>query len=162
MCVENFNQGSTYWEVKLSGHSVIVGVAYKTISREKRAGRTFTIGLDKFSWGLHIQEDGYLAWHNGNFQKIKEPVCKFIGVRLNYEEGILSFYGIDDHMKHLHSFHAVFTEALVPIFWLCEGIVMTLCQKPQSQVTKNEIPPDLEAAADSVEEIQDEKITLDQ
>ncbi|XP_038228194.1 tripartite motif-containing protein 65 isoform X2 [Dermochelys coriacea] len=129
LCSQSYSQGRHYWEVRISSHSIILGVTYKKIQRKKQAGRSFSIGLDGLSWGLQIREDCYLAWHKGQSHKIMEPLYKCLGVSLDYGTGILSFYGIGDKMKLLHSFHCVFTEPLYPVFWLCEGRTITLCQQ---------------------------------
>uniref|UniRef100_A0A8C3SCY0 Tripartite motif containing 65 n=1 Tax=Chelydra serpentina TaxID=8475 RepID=A0A8C3SCY0_CHESE len=121
LCSQSYSQGRHYWEVRISSHSIILGVTYKKIQRKKRAGRSFSIGLDGLSWGLQAREDCYLAWHEGQSHKIMEPLYKCLGVSLDYGTGVLSFYGIGDKMKLLHSFHCVFTEPLYPVFWLCEA-----------------------------------------
>ncbi|NWS82120.1 TRI65 protein, partial [Toxostoma redivivum] len=129
LCTQSYGPGHHYWEVKISSHSVILGVTYKGLSREQQQGHRFNIGLDGGSWGLQVQEDCYLAWHKGQAEKIQEQLYKNLGVSLDYGKGLLSFYGLGERTKLIHSFHGVFTEPLYPVFWLCEGRVVTLCQR---------------------------------
>uniref|UniRef100_A0A8C3U9Z2 Tripartite motif containing 65 n=1 Tax=Catharus ustulatus TaxID=91951 RepID=A0A8C3U9Z2_CATUS len=128
LCTQSFGPGRHYWEVKISSHSVILGVTYRGLPREQQRHR-FNIGLDGGSWGLQVLEDCYLAWHKGQAEKIQEQLYKNLGVSLDYGKGLLSFYGLGERTKLIHSFHSVFTEPLYPVFWLCEGRVVTLCQR---------------------------------
>uniref|UniRef100_A0A8B9T619 Tripartite motif containing 65 n=1 Tax=Anas platyrhynchos TaxID=8839 RepID=A0A8B9T619_ANAPL len=96
-------------------------------------GHKFSIGLDGGSWGLQVREDGYLAWHKGQEEKIQERLYTQLGVRLDYGRGLLSFYGLGEETRLIHCFHAVFTEPLYPVFWLCEGRAVTLGRRDQPQ-----------------------------
>nr|XP_009664544.1 PREDICTED: tripartite motif-containing protein 65 [Struthio camelus australis] len=129
LCVQSYGQGRHYWEGKVSGHSVIVGVTYRGIPRKRQPGHKFNIGLDGGSWGLQVREDCYLAWHKGRSEKIQERLYEYLGVSLDYRTGILSFYGLGDRTQLIHTFHHIFTEPLYPVFWLCEGRTITLCQR---------------------------------
>ncbi|NWH48221.1 TRI65 protein, partial [Fregata magnificens] len=129
LCTQGYGHGHHYWEVKISSHSVILGVTYRSLPRERQQGHKFNIGLDRGSWGLQVREDCYLAWHKGRPEKIREQLYKNLGVSLDYDKGLLSFYGLGERMRLIHSFHAVFTEPLYPVFWLCEGRAVTLCQR---------------------------------
>ncbi|XP_054134882.1 tripartite motif-containing protein 65 [Melozone crissalis] len=129
LCTQSCGPGRHYWEVKISSHSVILGVTYRGLPHEQQQGHRFNIGLDGGSWGLQVREDCYLAWHEGRAQKIQEQLYKNLGVSLDYGKGLLSFYGLGERTKLIHSFHSVFTEPLYPVFWLCEGRVVTLCQR---------------------------------
>uniref|UniRef100_A0A8C9MHA6 B30.2/SPRY domain-containing protein n=2 Tax=Serinus canaria TaxID=9135 RepID=A0A8C9MHA6_SERCA len=129
LCTQSYGPGHHYWEVKISSHSVILGVTYRGLPQEQQQGHRFNIGLDGSSWGLQVREDCYLAWHKGHAQKIQEQLYKNLGVSLDYGKGLLSFYGLGERTKLIHSFHSVFTEPLYPVFWLCEGRVVTLCQR---------------------------------
>lgn len=130
LCTQSYGPGHHYWEVKISSHSVILGVTYRGLPREQQQqGHRFNIGLDGGSWGLQVREDCYLAWHKGHAQKIQEQLYKNLGVSLDYGKGLLSFYGLGESTKLIHSFHSVFTEPLYPVFWLCEGREVTLCQR---------------------------------
>ncbi|XP_006018418.2 tripartite motif-containing protein 47 [Alligator sinensis] len=131
LCTQGYGQGHHYWEVGLSSHSIVVGVTYKSIQRKKQdGGHKFNIGKDGSSWGLQIREECYLAWHNGQSLKVKEPLYKWIGVSLDCDIGCLSFYGIGDKMKLLHRFYCDFREPLYPVFWLCEGRTVILYLRP--------------------------------
>ncbi|NWI51794.1 TRI65 protein, partial [Calyptomena viridis] len=129
LCTQGYGPGHHYWEVKISSHSVILGVTYRGLPRERQQGHSFNIGLDSCSWGLQVREDCYLAWHKGQAEKIREQLYKNLGVSLDYGKGLLSFYGLGERTRLIYSFHDVFTEPLYPVFWLCEGRVVTLCQR---------------------------------
>ncbi|KAM6050427.1 E3 ubiquitin-protein ligase TRIM65 isoform 2-T2 [Chlamydotis macqueenii] len=129
LCTQGYGHGRHYWEVKISSHSVILGVTYRSLPRERQQGHKFNIGLDGGSWGLQVREDCYLAWHKGQAEKIQEQLYKNLGVSLDYSQGLLSFYGLGGRTQLIHSFHSVFTEPLYPIFWLCEGRDVTLCRR---------------------------------
>ncbi|NXC05611.1 TRI65 protein, partial [Orthonyx spaldingii] len=129
LCTQSCGPGHHYWEVKISSHSVILGVTYRGLPRQQQQGHSFTIGLDGGSWGLQVREDCYLAWHKGRAEKIRQQLYKNLGVSLDYGKGLLSFYGLGERTQLIHSFHGVFTEPLYPVFWLCEGRVVTLCQR---------------------------------
>ncbi|NWI33876.1 TRI65 protein, partial [Sula dactylatra] len=129
LCTQGYAHGHHYWEVKISSHSVILGVTYRGLPWGQQQGHKFNIGLDGCSWGLQVREDCYLAWHKGQADKIQEQLYKNLGVSLDYDKGLLSFYGLGERVQLIHSFHDVFTEPLYPIFWLCEGRAVTLCQR---------------------------------
>ncbi|KAJ7427459.1 tripartite motif containing 65 [Willisornis vidua] len=130
LCTQGYGPGHHYWEVKISSHSVILGVTYRGLPRQQQQqGHKFNIGMDSGSWGLQVREDCYLAWHKGQAEKIREQLYKNLGVRLDYGKGLLSFYGLGERTQLIHSFHDVFTEPLYPVFWLCEGRVVTLCHR---------------------------------
>ncbi|NXM36162.1 TRI65 protein, partial [Oxyruncus cristatus] len=126
LCTQGYGPGHHYWEVKISSHSVILGVTYRGLPWEQQQGHKFNIGLDGGSWGLQVREDCYLAWHKGQAEKIRERLYENLGVSLDYGKGLLSFYGLGERMQLIYSFHDVFTEPLYPVFWLCEGRVVTL------------------------------------
>ncbi|XP_029869217.1 tripartite motif-containing protein 65 isoform X2 [Aquila chrysaetos chrysaetos] len=129
LCTQGYSHGHHYWEVKISSHSVILGVTYHGLPREQQQGHKFNIGLDGGSWGLQVREDCYLAWHKGQAEKIQEQLYKNLGVSLDYSKGVLSFYGLGERMQLIYSFHNVFTQPLYPVFWLCEGRAVTLGQR---------------------------------
>uniref|UniRef100_A0A8C3L1N9 B30.2/SPRY domain-containing protein n=1 Tax=Chrysolophus pictus TaxID=9089 RepID=A0A8C3L1N9_CHRPC len=129
LCVQSYGQGRHYWEVTISSHSVVLGVTYGEIPRHKVRGCKFNIGLDGGSWGLQVREDSYLARHKGQEEKIQLRLYTELGICLDYDHGLLSFYGLGERVQLIHSFHAVFMEPLFPVFWLCEGRTVTLCHR---------------------------------
>ncbi|NWV67102.1 TRI65 protein, partial [Malurus elegans] len=129
LCMQSYGPGHHYWEVKISSHSVVLGVTYRGLPRGQQQGHGFNIGLDGGSWGLQVREDCYLAWHKGRAEKIREQLYTSLGVSLDYGKGLVSFYGLGERTQLIHSFHGIFTEPLYPVFWLCEGRAVTLCQR---------------------------------
>uniref|UniRef100_A0A4X2KR81 Tripartite motif containing 65 n=1 Tax=Vombatus ursinus TaxID=29139 RepID=A0A4X2KR81_VOMUR len=130
LCTQSFEAGKHYWEVEVSDHSVTLGVTYRGLARQNLPGQTDNIGRNSCSWGLRVQEDGYQAWHNGEAQRLLGKPGHLLGMELDLPVGRLSFYSLEPQIQLLHVFNAVFTQPLYPVFWLCEGRTVTLCQLP--------------------------------
>ncbi|XP_054448873.1 E3 ubiquitin-protein ligase TRIM65 [Pteronotus mesoamericanus] len=138
-CAQSFQSGRHYWEVHTSNHSVTLGVAYPELTRQKQGPYTDNIGRGPSSWGLCIQEDSTQAWHNGEARRLPRVSGKLLGMDLDLAAGHLTFYSLEPRVERLHTFHAIFTQPLCPIFWLLEGRTLTLCHRPEAR-----LPPGLQ------------------
>ncbi|XP_032726476.1 tripartite motif-containing protein 65 isoform X1 [Lontra canadensis] len=133
-CTQSFQNGRHYWEVHTSNHSVTLGVAYPDLTRRKRGPHTDNIGRGPSSWGLCVQEDRAQAWHNGEAQLLPEVSGRLLGMDLDLVSGCLTFYSLEPRTQRLHTFHAIFTQPLYPVFWLLEGRTLTLCHRPEARL----------------------------
>ncbi|KAL1778889.1 tripartite motif-containing protein 65 [Sigmodon hispidus] len=132
-CTQSFRTGQHYWEVHASDHSVTLGITYPKLSRQKKGTHTDNIGRGPYSWGLCIQEDSIQAWHNGKAQRLHGVPGRLLGIDLNLTSGCLNFYSLEPRTQLLHTFHAVFSQPLFPVFWLLEGRTLTLCHQPEAK-----------------------------
>ncbi|XP_074116868.1 E3 ubiquitin-protein ligase TRIM65 isoform X2 [Sminthopsis crassicaudata] len=130
LCAQGFEAGKHYWEVKVSDHSVTLGVTYPGLTWQKQLTQTDNIGRNPCSWGLRVQEKGYEAWHNGEAQQLPGKPGNLFGMELDLPLGRLSFYSLEPRAQLLHVFNTFFTQPLYPVFWLCEGRTITLCHLP--------------------------------
>lgn len=133
-CAQSFQSGRHYWEVRTSNHSVTLGVAYPELARRKLGPYTDNIGRGPSSWGLCIQEDSAQAWHNGETQRLPGVSGNLLGMDLDLVSGCLTFYSLEPETQPLHTFHAIFTRPLYPIFWLLEGRTLNLCHRPEAKL----------------------------
>ncbi|NWX80073.1 TRI14 protein, partial [Alca torda] len=122
-----FLSGSHYWEVDLlhAGAGWWVGAAYPSIGR-KGDCETCRLGWNRESWCLKKFDFEYWAFHRGErIPILVEDDTDRIGIFLDYEAGILSFYNVTDGMAHLHTFRCKFTEPVYPALRLWEGSIGT-------------------------------------
>ncbi|XP_025715547.1 E3 ubiquitin-protein ligase TRIM65 isoform X2 [Callorhinus ursinus] len=141
-CAQSFQNGRHYWEVHASNHSVTLGVAYPDLTRHRQGPHTDNIGRGPSSWGLCVQEDRAQAWHNGEAQLLPGVSGQLLGMDLDLASGRLTFYSLEPKAQPLHTFHAIFTQPLYPVFWLLEGRTLTLCHRPEAK-----LPPELQEEA---------------
>ncbi|XP_056224261.1 uncharacterized protein LOC130163855 [Seriola aureovittata] len=114
---QSFSSGRFYYEVQVKGKtSWSLGVAKESI---KRRGQ-ITLGPDDGFWTIWLRNgDEYMANDD-------TPVCltlnhhpQKVGVFVNYDEGLVSFYDVEA-ADHLYSFtDCSFTEKLYPFFSPC-------------------------------------------
>ncbi|XP_051783886.1 E3 ubiquitin-protein ligase TRIM16-like isoform X1 [Erpetoichthys calabaricus] len=115
LCREALTGTRCYWEVEGSGDGVVVGVAYKGLSRKGR-GRECLFGYNDKSWNLQCSQSQYSVRHNNKWTVISAPYSPRIGVYLDWPAGSLSFYSVSHTMTLLHRFNTSFTEPLYPGF----------------------------------------------
>ncbi|XP_075041192.1 E3 ubiquitin/ISG15 ligase TRIM25-like [Mixophyes fleayi] len=118
----SFSSGRYYWEVDVSkSGSWIVGMCYPSIDRN---GVNSCIGNNIKSWCLDRDNNQYLAKHESKKISIPEAIaCERVRVCLDYEAGQLSFYGLCDPIRHLHTFTTTFTEPLHAALYVWKGCV---------------------------------------
>ncbi|XP_078475368.1 E3 ubiquitin-protein ligase TRIM11-like isoform X2 [Lampetra planeri] len=118
LCSESFSSGQHYWEVDVGGPGWCqVGVAYRMFPRKGRG--TSSLGSNRTSWILWKNDDGCSACHGGVKTSLSvERPPRRVGVYLDWDAGLLSFYRTDT-VETLHSFRHAFARPLHPV--LCLG-----------------------------------------
>ncbi|XP_056147114.1 tripartite motif-containing protein 16-like isoform X5 [Lampris incognitus] len=102
--------GRCYWEVTLSG-GVGIAVSYKDI---KRSSGESEFGDNDKSWRLICFGGRYWFTHNSVETKVSGPSSSRVGVFLDHEAGVLSFYSVSDTTTLLHKVNTTFTQPLYP------------------------------------------------
>ncbi|XP_015200544.2 tripartite motif-containing protein 14 [Lepisosteus oculatus] len=122
---ESFFAGRHYWEVDVqrAGKGWWVGAVYRTMSR-KGDTEASRLGWNQASWCLKRYDLEYWAFHNGTRTPVfLEEDPERLGIFLDYEAGVLSFFDALLGMRHLYTFQARFTEPVYPAFRLWEGAI---------------------------------------
>ncbi|XP_066576340.1 tripartite motif-containing protein 14 [Amia ocellicauda] len=126
---ECYFAGRHYWEVDMqrAGKGWWVGAAYRSMSR-KGDTEASRLGWNRASWCLKRYDLEYWAFHNGTRTPVLlEEDPERLGVFLDYEAGILSFFDALSGMRRLYTFQAKFTEPVYPAFRLWEG-ALSFCK----------------------------------
>uniref|UniRef100_A0A3B1IGB4 B30.2/SPRY domain-containing protein n=1 Tax=Astyanax mexicanus TaxID=7994 RepID=A0A3B1IGB4_ASTMX len=117
MTCESLYLGRHYFEVELTGEGAYLGLTYKSIERKGQESSSCITGND-FSWSF----GGKTPVEVGEFSRI--------GLYMDYEKGLLAFYGVDDTMNLLHMFTTNYLEPLYPVFWLSKKDNKVVLVKP--------------------------------
>ncbi|XP_066531641.1 butyrophilin subfamily 1 member A1-like, partial [Hoplias malabaricus] len=125
--------GRCYWEVEWSGSlGVFISVSYGGIEKKGYDDKS-RFGANKNSWSLDCDENTFSLLHNDQRTPITTSTSpsKRLGVYLDWEEGILSFYTIPPNthtLTHLHTLTATFTEPLYAGFWVGSESSVQVCE----------------------------------
>ncbi|KAM9836608.1 uncharacterized protein ACBR49_019051 [Aulostomus maculatus] len=112
--LNRFTAGRSFWEVDVSNKTGWdLGVAS---SNAKRNGK-LSLNPDNGYWvTVHYDEDKYAALKDPPVRLTLTEKPKKVGVFVDYEEGLVSFYNVTAQC-HIYSFNGcVFTDELVPYF----------------------------------------------
>ncbi|OCT64463.1 E3 ubiquitin/ISG15 ligase TRIM25 [Xenopus laevis] len=117
LSTKSFAGGQHYWEVESSqSRGWSVGVAYPSLQRR---GIDACLGLNEKSWCVCMSGKDLTAMFNSSTTSIDSNFQNGpIGIYLDYDAGLLSFYKVSFPIEHLHSFTATFTEPLHAAFFI--------------------------------------------
>ncbi|XP_060771808.1 E3 ubiquitin-protein ligase TRIM39-like [Neoarius graeffei] len=111
---EGFSSGRFYYEVQVRGNTEWdVGVARESISRKGE----ITVSPKDGQWSVWLRnETEYKALDSPRVPLSLKQAPQKVGVFVDYEEGLISFYDVDAK-SHIYSFaDQNFTEKLYPLF----------------------------------------------
>uniref|UniRef100_A0A8C6U9N5 E3 ubiquitin-protein ligase TRIM39-like n=1 Tax=Neogobius melanostomus TaxID=47308 RepID=A0A8C6U9N5_9GOBI len=111
---QTFCLGRKYFEVQVENKtSWCVGVAKQSIKRKAHEN----VKPENGYWMISLNYNEYKFHDDSLFTLDLKTTPKKIGVFVDYEEGIVSFYNVDT-AELIHSFtHCSFTHALLPLFY---------------------------------------------
>lgn len=112
---QSFNSGKLYWEVDVTGKEAWdLGVCRNSVRRKGQ----FLMNTENGFWTIWL-------WNKEKYEAgtcpqtplhLQVPPCQ-VGIFLNYEDGIVSFYNITDHGSLIYTFsECAFNEPLRPFF----------------------------------------------
>ncbi|XP_072429200.1 E3 ubiquitin/ISG15 ligase TRIM25-like [Chiloscyllium punctatum] len=120
--------GQSYWEIQVKDGDGAwsIGVCYKSINR-KGEGNDCLLGFNDKSWCIHSGPDALSGLHNGRRIAVKAEKPSTVGVYINFEGGIISFYSVPgSELTLLHTFNGRFTEPLYPALRVRMGVTLSL------------------------------------
>lgn len=117
MASESLYQGRHYIEVELSGEGAHVGLTRKSIERqgEQSIG---CIARNNFSWCVGSGSRGLSAWHAGIETALEVGEIRKLGLYVDFQRGVVSFYDATDGMRLLQKYTANLSEPLYVAAWL--------------------------------------------
>nr|DBA27479.1 TPA: hypothetical protein GDO54_007967 [Pyxicephalus adspersus] len=120
LSTRSFTFGRHYWEVQSSESGEwIMGVSYPSVERK---GAQSVFGSNNKSWCLAWKDKKLSVVHDHKAKHFLNLFpCHKVGIYLDYEGGRLSFYKLDDPIRHLHTFTANFSEPLLAAFSVQRG-----------------------------------------
>ncbi|KAM7374667.1 hypothetical protein PAMP_007313 [Pampus punctatissimus] len=120
--------GRCYWEVEWNG-MVFIAVSYKDISRTGSMDKC-GFGYNEKSWALKCDSRGYEFRHNNICTSISGLLSSRVGVYLDHNAGVLSFYSVSKTTTLLHKVQTTFTQPLYAGVWLPSSVGNTaeLCE----------------------------------
>ncbi|KAM3922026.1 nuclear factor 7, ovary-like [Leptodactylus fuscus] len=130
MSSRSFSSGRHYFEVETSKTgNWRVGLCYPSIDR---SGHQAWIGDNKKSWCLrkvyYNNSNMYSVMHDSKIIQLTQQLSSHkFRVYLDYDAGQLSFYELNDPIRHLHTFTATFTEPLHAAFCVLKDGCIKIC-----------------------------------
>ncbi|CAG5929485.1 unnamed protein product [Menidia menidia] len=112
--LSSFSSGKSYWEVEVGDKTGWdLGVVRGSSSRRGK----LKVNPDNGYWALvHYEEENYAAMTEPPLRLSPRAKPKKVGVFVDYEEGLVSFYDVTAR-SHIYSFHKCsFTDELYPYF----------------------------------------------
>lgn len=120
--------GRSYLELDWTGPWIYVAMAYQCMQRYGNGKECGFGGNDK-SWALHCRKGGYNFWHNAQSTQVTGPAETRIGVYLDHEAGVLTFYSVQDQtMTALHRVQTEFKQRLHFGLWVAVDASAVFCK----------------------------------
>ncbi|KAL2079479.1 hypothetical protein ACEWY4_025223 [Coilia grayii] len=113
---EGFSSGKFYYEVQVKGKTKWdIGVAKESINRKGE----ITLGPKYGYWAVWLRNSTYAALASPSVLLSLKGKPQRVGVFVDYDAGLVSFYDADC-WHHIYSFtHVFFTEKIYPYFSPC-------------------------------------------